>query len=86
MEKIKNHFVRTTHFYNLLEEICYDILECAIRKFCTLTKEGCVADTEKEGIKQLRDRNYKYAINKPGYVKNGMFMCRNNFSQFWDVL
>ena len=21
-----------------------------------------------------------------GYVKNGMFMCRKNFIQFWDVL
>ena len=25
-----------------------------------------MTDTEKEVIKQLRDRNYKYAINKPG--------------------
>ena len=66
MEKIKNYFVRTTHFYNSLEEICYDILACAIRRFCTLTKEGCVTDTEKEVIKQLRDKNYKYATNKPG--------------------
>ena len=66
MEKIKNYFIRTTHFYNSLEEICYDILECAIRRFCTLTKEGCVTDTEKEVIKQLRDRNCKDAINKPG--------------------
>ena len=65
MEKIKNHFVRTTHFYDS-PEICYDILECAIRRFCTLTKEGCVTDTEKEVIKQLRDRNCKDAINKPG--------------------
>ena len=32
----------------------------------TLTKEGCVTDTEKKVIKQLRDRNYKYAMNKPG--------------------
>ena len=47
LEKIKNYFVRTTHFYNSLEEICYDILACAIRRFCTLTKEGCVTDTEK---------------------------------------
>ena len=72
MEKIKNYFVRTTHSYNSLEEICYDILQficlnvSAIRRFCTLTKEGCVTDIEKEVIKQLRDRNYKYAINKPG--------------------
>ena len=69
LEKIKNYFVRTTH---LLEEICCDILEficlnvSAIRRFCNLTKEGCVTDIEKEVIKQLRDRNYKYAINKPG--------------------
>ena len=72
LEKIKNYFVRTTHSYNSLEEICYDILQficlnvSAIRRFCTLTKEGCVTDIEKEVIKQLRDRNYKYAINKPG--------------------
>ena len=72
MEKIKNYFVRTTHFYNSLEEICYDILEficlnvSAIRRFFTLTKEGCVTDTEKEVIKQIRNRSYKYAINKPG--------------------
>ena len=72
LEKIKNYFARTTHSYNSLEEICYDILEficlnvSAIRRFCTLTKEGCVTDIEKEVIKQLRDRNYKYAINKPG--------------------
>ena len=25
-----------------------------------------MTDTEREVIKQLRDRNYKYAINKPG--------------------
>ena len=61
-----------THFYNSLEEICYNILEficldvSAIRRFCALTKEGCVTDTEKEVIKQLRYINYKYAINKPG--------------------
>ena len=72
MEKITNYYARITHFYNSLEEICYDILEficlnvSAIRRFCTLTKEGCVTDIEKEVIKQLRDRNYKYAINKPG--------------------
>ena len=72
MEKINNYFVRTTHFYNSLEEICYDILEficlnvSAVRRFCTLTKEDCVTDIEKEVIKQLRDRNYKYAINKLG--------------------
>ena len=71
-EKIKNYFARTTHFYNSLEEICYNILEficlnvSAIRRFCTLTKEDCVTDIEKEVTKQLRDRNYKYAINKPG--------------------
>ena len=35
-------------------------------RFCTLTKEGCVTNTEKEVIKQLRDRNCKDAINKPG--------------------
>ena len=72
MEKIKNYFVHITHFYNSLEEIRYDILEficlnvSAIRRFCTLTKEGCVTDTKKEVIKQLRDRNCKDAINKPG--------------------
>ena len=72
LEKIKNYFIRTTHSYTSLEEICYDILQficlnvSAIRRFCTLTKEGCVTDIEKEVIKQLRDRNYKYAINKPG--------------------
>ena len=70
LEKIKNYFVRTTVFYNSLEEICYDILEficlnvSTIRRFCTLTKE--VIDIEKEIIKQLRDRNYKHAINKLG--------------------
>ena len=37
----------------------------AIRRFCTLTK-GCKINNEKEVIKHLRDRNYKYAINKPG--------------------
>ena len=37
-----------------------------MRRFCTLTKEDCVTDIEKEVTKQLRDRNYKYAINKPG--------------------
>ena len=73
MEKIKNYFVPTTHFYNSLEEICYDILKficlnvSAIRRFCTLTKEGCVTNTEEEEvIKQLLNRSYKYAINKPG--------------------
>ena len=72
MEKITNYYARITHFYNSLEEICYDILEficlnvSAIRRFCTLTKEGCMTDTEKEVIKQQQDRNYKYAINKPG--------------------
>ena len=71
LEKIKNYFVHATHFYNSLEEICYDVLEficlnvSAISRFCTLTKEGCVIDTEKEVIKQLRDGNYKYTINKP---------------------
>ena len=38
----------------------------AIRRFSTITKEGCVTDTEKEVIKQLRDRNFKFAVNKPG--------------------
>ena len=61
----------------------------AIRRFCTLTNEGCVTDTEKEVIKQLQDK-YKYTIKKPGlwsgYVKNGMSMCCKNFSQCWDVL
>ena len=66
LEKIKSYFIHTTHFYNLLEEICYDILEWAVRRFCTLTKEGCVTNTEKEVIKQLRDGNCKYIINKPG--------------------
>ena len=72
MEKIKNYFVPTAHFYNSQKEICYNILEficlnvSAIRRFCTLTKEDCVTDIEKEVTKQLRDRNYKYAINKPG--------------------
>ena len=72
LEKIKHYFVSTTHFYNSLEEICYDILEficlnvSAMRRFCTLTKERCVTDIEKEVIKQLQDRNYKYTINKPG--------------------
>ena len=37
-----------------------------IRRFCALTKEDCVTDTEKEVIKQLRNRNHKDAINKPG--------------------
>ena len=37
-----------------------------IRIFCALTKGGCVTDTEKEVIKQLRDRNHEDAINKPG--------------------
>ena len=75
MEKIKNYFVHTTCFYNSLEEIFYNILEficlnaSAIRRFCTLTKEDCEADIEKEVIKQLGDRNYKYAINKPGLWK-----------------
>ena len=68
----KNYFVHATHFYNSLEEICYDALEficlnvSAIRRFYTLTKEGWVTDTEKEVIKQLQDGNYKYTINKPG--------------------
>ena len=65
MEKIKNYFVRTIHFYNSLEEyICLNV--SAIRRFCVLTKKDCVADIEKEVIKQLRDKNNKYAINKPG--------------------
>ena len=32
----------------------------------TLTKKDYVTDIEKEMIKQLRGRNYRYAINKPG--------------------
>ena len=32
----------------------------------TLTKEDYVTDIEKEVVKQLRGRNYRYAINKPG--------------------
>ena len=72
LEKIKNYFVRATYFYNSLEQIWYDIIEfiylkvSAIRRFSTITKEGRVTDTEKEVIKQLRDRNFKYTINKPG--------------------
>ena len=72
LEKIKNYYARITHFYNSLEEMCYDILEficlnvSAIRRFFTLTKEGCVTDTEKEVIKQQQIRNYKCAIKKPG--------------------
>ena len=92
LEKIKNYFVRTTHFYNSLKEICYNILEficlnvSAISRLCTLRKEDCVTDIEKEVIKQLRDKNYKYTISKlvygSGHVKNGMFMCWKNSSQF----
>ena len=33
LEKIKNCFVRTTHFHNSLEEIYYDILECELGDF-----------------------------------------------------
>ena len=33
LEKIKNYFVRTTHFHNSLEEICCDILECELGEF-----------------------------------------------------
>ena len=93
LEKIKNYFVRTTYFYNSLEEICYNILEficwkvSAIRRFCTLTKEDCVTYIEKEVIKQLRDRNYKYAINKPSLSER----IRKKWNvyvpeKFWDVL
>ena len=74
MEKIKNYFVPTAHFYNSQKEICYNILEficlnvSAIRRFCTLKKDY-LTNIKKEVVKQLRDRNYKYAINKPGSWK-----------------
>ena len=53
LEKTNNYFLRTAHFYNSPEEICYAILEficlnfSAIRRFCNLTKEGCVTNIEK---------------------------------------
>ena len=96
LEKIKNYFVNTTHSYNSLEEICYDILEficlnvSAIRRFCTLTKEGCAPILKKRSsnnygteIINMLSINLIYGS---GYVKNGMFMCRKNFSQFCYVL
>ena len=95
LEKIKNYFVNTTHSYNSLEEICYDILEficlnvSAIRRFCTLTKEGCVTSIEKVVNNYRIEIINMLLINLvygSGYVKNGMFMCHKNSSQFWDVL
>ena len=60
------------HLYNSLEKICYDILESIcldvseIERFSTA--EGCVTNIEKQVIKQLRDRNYNYAMNIYLYV------------------
>lgn len=65
----------TTHFCCPLEEICYDILEficlnvSAIMRFCTLSKESCVINIDKEAINGM-DMYWKISV-KFGMSFNG---------------